>query len=963
MSSTNPLSLRIFLSSPGDVADERGLARSVLARLNKDPSFRGRVRLEEVSWDDPDASVPLAAHLTPQEAINRVLPKPSECDLVVVVLWSRMGTPLPPEYRKPDGTPFVSGTEWEYLEAVSAAERGGGRPTVLLYRRDEEPDVGMKDPQRDEKIRQFEAVEAFFAGFRDADGSLRRSFKTYAGPSQFSDRLEADLRELIAPRLPPEPQSEAGPAEPPPSDEQRVWRGNPYRGLSAFRPEDAPIFFGRGPETDALVARLLSPEVRVLAVIGPSGSGKSSLVAAGLLPRLAAGALPGSADWEAARFTPAEAGDDPFRALGLRLAPLTGTPAAEIAERLRRDPEAIEEIAGLALEGRPSTAELLLFADQIEELFTPRVAEEHRAPFVALIDAIARSRRVRLVLTLRADYFEHCTRFKSLADRLNAGGYALAAPGTRALAEMVERPARSAGLREIDASLLDRILAETGTEPGALALMEFTLERLYEARSDDVLSARAYHALGGVAGAVEIQGERAVRDERGRVDEPALERLFRTLAEVDEMGGPVRKRALLAGLAESERALVDRLAAARLLTADRDGDGAPVVEVAHEAVLRHWGRFARWLADNRDLLLWRQRLRLLREGGDPLAGAHLAQGKDWLQRHPDALEPDEIDYIRRSLAAARRRSRIAWGLALALLAIGAAGFVWRFWEVRQELAEELERTRPIDRPEDWVEVPAGEFRMGSGDEDTEAADDERPRRLVKIGRPFRIGRYEVTTEEYNRFALATDREPAFSSGFGEGLEPERRGRLPAINVSWDDALAYAEWLSARTGKRFRLPTEAEWEYAARAGTETRRFWGDDLEHKEACRYANVFDRQNEPWLRARYGAAISWDAHECEDSYAYTAPVRQLAANGFGLHDMLGNVYEWVQDCWHDSYEGAPEDGSTPWLEEPGGDCGRRVLRGGSWLVPPQWVRSAFRYRNTTDNRDINVGFRLAQDL
>lgn len=165
----SPLQLRVFLSSPGDVTDERALARKILDYLPKERPFRGRLLIEEVSWDDPGAPTPLAAHLTPQEAIHRHRPKPSECDIVVVVLWSRMGTPLPEEYRKPDGAPYLFGTEWEFLDAIEAAQKQGGRPTVLVYRRKEVPKISLEDPEREERIRQYEAVKAFFnfyLGFR-----------------------------------------------------------------------------------------------------------------------------------------------------------------------------------------------------------------------------------------------------------------------------------------------------------------------------------------------------------------------------------------------------------------------------------------------------------------------------------------------------------------------------------------------------------------------------------------------------------------------------------------------------------------------------------------------------------------------------------------------------------------------------------------------------------------------------
>jgi formylglycine-generating enzyme required for sulfatase activity len=157
-----------------------------------------------------------------------------------------------------------------------------------------------------------------------------------------------------------------------------------------------------------------------------------------------------------------------------------------------------------------------------------------------------------------------------------------------------------------------------------------------------------------------------------------------------------------------------------------------------------------------------------------------------------------------------------------------------------------------------------------------------------------------------------------------------------INVSWKDAVAYAEWLSKQTGKRYRLPTEAEWEFAARAGTTTSYWWGDEVvENRANCR-----------------GCGSQWGGEQ-------TAPAGSFKPNPFGLYDTAGNVWEWVQDCWHDSYKGAPGDGSA-WEEE---GCGQRVMRGGSWGNGPEDVRSAGRSRNYPDSRSIHVGFRLAQDI
>jgi len=427
------LHLKIFLSSPGDVCDERALARTVLERLSQEYALRRRIHIEEVSWDDPGAPVPMDAHLTPQEAIDKRRPKPSQCDIVVVVLWSRMGTPLPPEHRKPDGRRYVSGTEYEFCDAMDAAKRTG-KPTTLVYRRTEEPKIGLGDRDLDEKHRQYKAVQTFFAEFTSADGSLRQSYAPYGSPSEFADNLERALRELIQVQIEALPKDAPAPlkddaseaAIPRDTTTKPAWEGNPYRGLKAFRERHAAIFFGRGRETDELVKRFAMPATRTVAVIGASGSGKSSLVGAGLIPRLHAGAFPGSAGWVTVRFTPAERGSDPFLNLVRRLAPTLAslsTPLETIADTLRTHPSEINALAGRVLQGKSANAELLLFADQFEEIFGARVEERHRGPFIGLLDEIARSVRIRLVLTLRADYYEHCTRDPRLALWLREGSF------------------------------------------------------------------------------------------------------------------------------------------------------------------------------------------------------------------------------------------------------------------------------------------------------------------------------------------------------------------------------------------------------------------------------------------------------------------------------------------------------------------------------------------------------------
>lgn len=298
-----------------------------------------------------------------------------------------------------------------------------------------------------------------------------------------------------------------------------------------------------------------------------------------------------------------------------------------------------------------------------------------------------------------------------------------------------------------------------------------------------------------------------------------------------------------------------------------------------------------------------------------------------------------------------------------------------------------------------VVVPAGSFEMGStraeqdwavegeiehespGHEDgvphpphaadRERADRENPRHQEIIPHAFAVGAFEVTRGEFERFVNETGHEGGNKCGTYE-LEGEQykystrenrnwrnpghkqTNQDPVVCVSWEEAKAYAQWLSEETGADYRLLSEAEWEYAARAGTSTYRFWGDDRDNSEACAYANVRDQTPLP-------NGDNWpdDMNACNDRMVLTAPVGSYNANPFGLYDMLGNVWEWAEDCWNETYAGAPGDGAA----RLDGDCSRRVLRGGGWSSSPAIVRSATRLRDTYTDRGYNIGFRLARTL
>jgi formylglycine-generating enzyme required for sulfatase activity len=267
---------------------------------------------------------------------------------------------------------------------------------------------------------------------------------------------------------------------------------------------------------------------------------------------------------------------------------------------------------------------------------------------------------------------------------------------------------------------------------------------------------------------------------------------------------------------------------------------------------------------------------------------------------------------------------------------------------------------------EMVAVPAGSFAMGSRKNEKGRDGNEGPQHPVTIVRPFAVGKFEVTVDQFAAFVKETGHDMGSTCDvWQDGKWAERPGRSwnnpgftqsgshPVACVSWDDAKAYVAWLSGKTGRAYRLPTEAEWEYAARAGTTTRYHFGND--EKDLCRYGNGADRT----ARNDIAGAKSWTVLPCSDGHAYTAPVGSFPANGFGLHDVHGNVWEWTEDCWHDNYTGAPPDGSA-WTT---GDCKIHVLRGGSWGYPPVYLRSAVRGMIAANYRYINSGIRVATTL
>ena len=264
---------------------------------------------------------------------------------------------------------------------------------------------------------------------------------------------------------------------------------------------------------------------------------------------------------------------------------------------------------------------------------------------------------------------------------------------------------------------------------------------------------------------------------------------------------------------------------------------------------------------------------------------------------------------------------------------------------------------------EMVVIPAGSFMMGSPPSEPERYDNEGPRHRVTIPQAFALGKHEVTRAEFAVFVRDTghkargcyvyDGKEGKYDGYKDWRDPNfsQSERDPVVCMNWDDAKAYVRWLARKTGQAYRLPSESEWEYAARAGSTTARYWDEAVDR--ACGHGNVYDRTSNS------DNEFTWAHHDCRDGYGKTAPVGSFRANEFGLHDVLGNVWEWVEDCYEKTYDLAPRDGSA-WV---GGKCEGRVSRGGSWAGLPRALRAAYRGGAVTGIRGFASGFRIARTL
>ncbi len=937
--------IRIFVSSPGDVSHERRTIRTIVEELNKDPAYREKMNIEIVAWDDPDADVVMPATIDPQAAIDAGMHRPSECAVVITIFWGRMGSQLNEKYKKPDGTPYWSGTEWEYWDARRGYEANqNGLPIIYVYRRIDDPPfpTPRKGQDQDDAFiehgTQRKRIKTFFAQFRDAEtGAFEGYYHEYETVDGFVDLAKRHIRTLVnhAHRI-LTGQTQQGDSSP--DDVQLEWDiktdGSPFPGLKSFEARHEKVYFGRAREVADVLKRIATNRLQV--IVGASGSGKSSLVKAGVLPKLRANALPPSARWHQVTMRPASA---PFAALHAALQAVFPPALVDSAETLANAPENLHRM----LERLSQGEETVLFIDQFEELFTS--AKDDAAAFIAMLRYP--SAYLRVLVTIRSDFYDVLlTHFEK---ELRESTFTLAKPSALALVEMIASPAEVSGLT-FEEGVVERIVEDAGTDAGSLALIAYMLDELYNAarmRGQSTLTQADYKHFGGVQKVIGTRAEQIFKALRLTDPEKTLQRVFHALVTVDERSTrQSAERRLFTHDPEAER-LIDAFVEARLFTSDKG-----YIEVAHEALLREWTLLAEWIARSREQRMMIARMQreagIWQERGKP---DHLRPNAETLKDFQEAcgalgidprslgiedfIEPEqhrllrELEALPRDDTSHERRRDIGDRLAVIGDTRDGVG-------VKEGVPDML-----------WLPVaPGGELTI-----------DDKHDFTVQ---PFYVAKYLVT---YPQFQAFVDAEDGFNDlRWWDGMPDEYKlqrldsqrtkvKNAPRDTVSWYQCVAFARWLNHKlqglrlphpgVGTRpalsvddaefvigenaeIRLPTEWEWQWMAQGGALAKAYpWGD-----WQVGYANA----SEAGLNRT--TAVGMYPHGRADC---------------GALDMAGNLLEW---CMNDK--------ANPHIINGYSNQQSKVLRGGSFYSFQDLAAASYRYFSNPSGRNRYFGLRLA---
>ena len=705
----------------------------------------------------------------------------------------------------------------------------------------------------------------------------------------------------------------------------------PYVGLEAFTKETARFFKGRDRFVRLLLQKIA--ESSFVPVIGASGSGKSSLVRAGLISELEAQGwliLP--------PIKPGDFSDNPVMGISSVL--------AQLCQRADTKREISKQIASGNLEAAiaclTEQKKILLVVDQFEEVFTvcPAEKEAERQQFIDLLVGITQhpDSRLRVVTTMRADFFENCLGYRGLGEAIQRHQVLLLPMNEEELREAIAAPAE-VGQYELGEGLLPAILRDVRDEKNVLPLLEFALTQLWENREKRRFTFAVYDELGGVMGALN-QHANSVFDALKPQEQEWAKRICLMLVRTGVGERDTRQRRTKGELTQLAKdgdlqdfqVALDQLVAGRLLVTGKDGDGEAWVDMAHEALMEKWLYFAKWREEKRDVLRLVNRIR---DAFDECDRAIIDKDKFLLPEGVVAqIEEVEVaitDYLTPELQQFVQRNR----------------YKYKPWLDTANLPE-------------MVDIPSGTFWMGSPE--GKGIADEKPYHQVTV-KAFQMGKYPVTQAQWRTVAMSPKVEIDLS------LNPayHRGDDKPVEQITWYEAQEFCARLSQLTGENYRLPSEAEWEYACRAGASeyTEYYFGDDASQLDDYGWYgnNSGDRAIDAdriWKEVNQNA--SQYTQRLRQNNNGTKAVGQKLPNAWGLYDMHSNVWEWCADDWHDNYEGAPIDsqvGTKDIKNYEDGGATKKLLRGGSWFNDAQYCRSACRGDHDARSQYGHFGFRV----
>jgi formylglycine-generating enzyme required for sulfatase activity/energy-coupling factor transporter ATP-binding protein EcfA2 len=720
----------------------------------------------------------------------------------------------------------------------------------------------------------------------------------------------------------------------------------PYKGLDVFEEEDAELFFGREKLVDDLVSRV--KESRTIFITGPSGSGKSSLVRAGLIHALKKGAVKDaySERWLYASLNP---GRDPIEALASAFSRLKNPDLGSYFREYAGQVSALHECAESALTERKDQR-LVLFIDQFEEVFT-QLSRDKVETFIKLLahtTAVEHGRVISL-FSMRSDFVSNCATYPQLNALLNRQFVQIGAMQPEELVSAMAQPALRVGLR-IDPELISQIITDMKGEPGALPLMQFALKELFDVGQAKgslfALTLGDYLKHGGIDQALERHANSSLAKLNGHEQELARS-IFSGLIEIGRGTQDTRRTALFDELipsrakSEDVEAIVQKLADARLITTDEVA-GKDTVTISHEKLIDAWPWLRKLVNENREVIAlqneiasdakeWEehQRDESYLYGGTRLVTAQEKLKKLTLNENAQEFLDACLEARDREIRAKRVRSYSTYSFAVIALilistvsTLGATGQLARLFY------------RPL--PMEWIQIPEGKFLMGSSDAELANAlaicpsckvTNEQPQHLVHLD-TYQIGKYEATNKQYYQCVLAgICNRPANTD-----YQKTEFQSYPVSDITWKDASIFCEWNGGR------LPTEAEWEKAAR---------GDvvDAESTRVYPWGKQWDPQKANVDRGENGTAMPIGSYS------------SLGDSVYGLSDMSGNVWEWVAD-WYDATYYAGTLDKNPTGPETGS---YKILRGGSFENSIINARSTYRAYSDNNSTSTDLGFRCAK--